>query len=170
MSIWAQAAPKLTTSLNACLAKLEEPPASGKRTVPSASWRRRGEDDAGDEEDERRQAEREGRGDAQCVVDRGADVPVDGREKSRRPEDALETMLFTAPPGHGRNLLRYPVGVRVIGVIALGLVLCVAASAASGGHPALRVTDLTPFTVHGWRFNAGEHLRIVAHDEAQRRA
>jgi hypothetical protein len=69
-------------------------------------------------------------------------------------------MLFTAPPGHRRNLLRYPVGVRVIGVIALGLTLCVAASAASG-RPALRVTDLKPFTVHGWRFDAGERLRIV---------
>jgi hypothetical protein len=69
-------------------------------------------------------------------------------------------MLFAAPPGHRRNLLRYPVGVRVIGVIALGLTLCVAASAASG-RPALRVTDLKPFTVHGWRFDAGERMRVV---------
>src|SRR5829696_6877256 len=50
--------------------------------------------------------------------------------------------------------------VRMVGVIALGLVLSTAATAASG-RPALRVTDLKPFTVHGWRFNAGEHLRIV---------
>jgi hypothetical protein len=50
--------------------------------------------------------------------------------------------------------------VRAIGVIALGLTLCVAASAASG-RPALRVTDLKPFTVDGWRFDAGERLRIV---------
>ena len=122
--------------------------------------RRRGEDDAGDEEDERRQAEREGRGDAERVVDRGADVPVDGGEESGRPEDALEAMLFTAPPRHRRNLLRYAVGMRVIGVIALGLTLCAAASAASG-RPALRVTDLKPFTVQGYRFDPGEHLRIV---------
>jgi hypothetical protein len=50
--------------------------------------------------------------------------------------------------------------VRGIGVIALGLTLCVAASAASA-RPQLRVTDLKPFTIHGWRFDAGERLRIV---------
>jgi hypothetical protein len=50
---------------------------------------------------------------------------------------------------------------RVVGVIALGLTLSAAASAASGARPALRVTDRTPFTVHGWRFDSGEHLRIV---------
>jgi hypothetical protein len=36
LSICAQAAPKETTSLKAWRAKLEEPPASGKLTVPSA--------------------------------------------------------------------------------------------------------------------------------------
>jgi hypothetical protein len=50
--------------------------------------------------------------------------------------------------------------VRAIGVIALSLGL--AASAASAvSRPALRVTDLSPFTVHGLRFKSGEHLRIV---------
>jgi hypothetical protein len=49
---------------------------------------------------------------------------------------------------------------RLVGVIALGLALITVATAAPGG-PALRVTDLKPFTVHGWRFNAGERLRIV---------
>ena len=50
---------------------------------------------------------------------------------------------------------------RAIGVIALGLALSAAATAAPGDRPALRVTDVKPFTVHGWRFNAGEHLRVV---------
>ena len=49
---------------------------------------------------------------------------------------------------------------RVIGVIALALAVSTAATAASS-RPALRVTDLKPFTVHGWRFAAGERLRIV---------
>ncbi len=49
---------------------------------------------------------------------------------------------------------------RVIGVIALGLTLSAAATATSG-RPALRVTDLQPFTVQGYRFDPGEHLRIV---------
>ena len=49
---------------------------------------------------------------------------------------------------------------RVIGVIALGLALSGAATAASG-RPAVRVTDLTPFTVHGYRFDSGERLRLV---------
>jgi hypothetical protein len=50
---------------------------------------------------------------------------------------------------------------RAVGVIALGLTLSAAASAASGARPVLRVTDLKPFTVQGSRFHAGEHLRIV---------
>jgi hypothetical protein len=50
---------------------------------------------------------------------------------------------------------------RVVGVIALGLTLSAAATAASGGRPVLRVTDRAPFTVHGWRFKADEHLRVV---------
>jgi hypothetical protein len=32
---------------------------------------------------------------------------------------------------------------------------------AASGRPAVRVTDLTPFTVHGYRFDAGERLRLV---------
>lgn len=35
------------------------------------------------------------------------------------------------------------------------------AAAAASSRPALRVTDLRPFTVHGWRFKEDEHLRIV---------
>lgn len=50
---------------------------------------------------------------------------------------------------------------RVVGVIALGLALSAAPTAASGARPALHVTDRAPFTVHGWRFKAGEHLRVV---------
>jgi hypothetical protein len=69
-------------------------------------------------------------------------------------------MLFPAPPRHARNLLRYPAGMRGIGVIALALAVSTAATAASG-RPVLRATDLKPFTVHGYRFDAGEHLRIV---------
>jgi hypothetical protein len=49
---------------------------------------------------------------------------------------------------------------RVIGVIALSLGVAAAASA-SAGRPALRVTDLSPFTVHGWRFDSGQNLRVV---------
>src|SRR4051794_1093274 len=58
------------------------------------------------------------------------------------------------------QLRRYHGGVRVVGVIALGLTLSAAATAAAG-RPALRVTDLKPFTVHGYRFKADEHLRVV---------
>ena len=47
-----------------------------------------------------------------------------------------------------------------IGVIALSLTLSAAATAASS-RPALRVTDLRPFTVHGYRFASHQHLRIV---------
>ena len=50
--------------------------------------------------------------------------------------------------------------VRAIGVIALGLTLATAATAASS-RPALQVMDLRPFTVHGARFHSGENLRIV---------
>ena len=55
--------------------------------------RRAREDEARDQEDERRQPEREDGGDAERVVDRGADVAVRGREERRRPEDALELYL-----------------------------------------------------------------------------
>jgi len=49
---------------------------------------------------------------------------------------------------------------RVIGVIAVGLTLTAAATAASS-RPVIRVSSLHPFTVHGVRFRPGEHLRIV---------
>jgi hypothetical protein len=49
---------------------------------------------------------------------------------------------------------------RVIGVVALSLVVATAASAASA-RPALRVTARTPFTVHGWRFEPSLHVRLV---------
>ena len=55
--------------------------------------RGRGEDHAGDHEDDRRQPEREDGGDAERVVDRRADVPVRGGEQRRRPEDAVEPLL-----------------------------------------------------------------------------
>jgi hypothetical protein len=50
--------------------------------------------------------------------------------------------------------------VRAIGVLALALSLSAAAAAASS-RPALRVVDLKPFTVHGYRFESRQHLRIV---------
>jgi len=65
--------------------------------------RGRGEDDAGDDEDERRQPEREDRGDAERVVDRRADVPVRGGKECGRAENALQTLL-TAPTAAGRRL------------------------------------------------------------------
>jgi hypothetical protein len=49
---------------------------------------------------------------------------------------------------------------RVIGVLALALAVGAAAATASG-RPALRVTSLRPLTVHGYRFEPHEHLRIV---------
>jgi hypothetical protein len=51
--------------------------------------------------------------------------------------------------------------VRAVGVIALSLGLAVSAASSATSRPALRVTDLSPFTVHGVRFASGEHLRIV---------
>ena len=66
--------------------------------------RRRREDQSADHKDERRQPERDPSDQAEGVVDRGADVPVGGREERRRAEDALETLL-TTPPRHARMLL-----------------------------------------------------------------
>ena len=66
---------------------------------------RRGEDEAADDEDERRQAERDARRQAERVVDRRADVPVGGRKESVRPENALELVGLPAPPGHARTLV-----------------------------------------------------------------
>jgi hypothetical protein len=50
--------------------------------------------------------------------------------------------------------------VRAVGVIALGLTVSAVATAAPT-RPAVHVADLKPFTVHGVRFHAHEHLRIV---------
>ena len=62
------------------------------------------EDDPGDDEDERRQAKRVRGGEAERVVDRGADVPVGGCEERRCPEHALELDLASAPAGHRASL------------------------------------------------------------------
>jgi hypothetical protein len=65
--------------------------------------RRRGEDDAADDEDDRGQAERDPGGQAERVVDRRADVAVRGREESRRPEDPFEPAALTPTPWHRRD-------------------------------------------------------------------
>ena len=50
---------------------------------------------------------------------------------------------------------------RAIGVV-IALSLGLAASATSAvTRPVLRVSDLSPFTVHGVRFHSNEHLRVV---------
>ena len=68
--------------------------------------RGRREDDAADDEDERREAERDARGQAERVVDRRADVAVRGREEGVRPENAFELVGLPSPPGHRRTLVR----------------------------------------------------------------
>lgn len=55
---------------------------------------------------------------------------------------------------------------RGIGVIALSLGAVAAGAAGASPHsvaarPRLHVTDLSPFTVHGFRFEAREQLRVV---------
>ncbi len=67
---------------------------------------RAGEDQPRDDEDERCEPERNRRGDAERVVDRRADVPVRGREESRRSQHALERMRLPPPSWHRLNLLR----------------------------------------------------------------
>jgi hypothetical protein len=67
-----------------------------------------GEDQAGDHEDERGEAEREDGRDAERVVDRRADVAVDGREERGRSEDPLEALLPSAAR-HRRTLAPAPV-------------------------------------------------------------
>ena len=67
---------------------------------------RAGEDQPRDDEDERREPERDRRGDAERVVDRRADVPVGGREERRRSQHALERMRLPPPSWHRLNLLR----------------------------------------------------------------
>ena len=64
----------------------------------------RGEDQPRDDEDERRQAERNPRDEAERVVDRGADVAVGGREESVRTENAVE-LVGPPPPGHAGTLV-----------------------------------------------------------------
>ena len=67
--------------------------------------RRRCEDEAADDEDERREAERDACGQAEGVIDRRADVAVGGRKESVRPENAFELVGLPAPPGHARTLV-----------------------------------------------------------------
>ena len=71
--------------------------------------RRRGEDHAGDDEDQRRQAERERGRDAERVVDRGADVAVRGREQRGGPQHPLEGIRPAAARRHRRILSEGPV-------------------------------------------------------------
>ena len=59
-----------------------------------------GEDQAGDDEGDRGQAEGEGRGDAERVVDRGADVAVGGREQGADAVDAAERFVPGDAAGH----------------------------------------------------------------------
>ena len=64
------------------------------------------EDHPRDHEHDRRQAERIGGDEAERVVDRGADVPVGGREQRARAENAAQSVLAEA--GHSRSLYRGP--------------------------------------------------------------
>ena len=59
-----------------------------------------GEDQAGDDEGDRGQAEREGGGDAERVVDRGADVAVGGREQRADAVDAAQRFVSGDSLGH----------------------------------------------------------------------
>jgi hypothetical protein len=59
---------------------------------------RRGEDDSGEDEDERRKAERERGRDAERVVDGRADVAVGRGEERRGPEHALQALRSPPPP------------------------------------------------------------------------
>ncbi len=68
-----------------------------------------GEDHAADDEDDRRQAERDPRGQPERVVDRRADVAVRGREERRSAEHAFEAVALPTPPGHGPMLLGWSV-------------------------------------------------------------
>ncbi len=65
---------------------------------------RRCEDHAADDEDDRGEAERDARRQAERVVDRGADVPVGSCEQRRCAQHPLEAMRLSAPPGHGTML------------------------------------------------------------------
>src|SRR5581483_9598157 len=63
------------------------------------------EDEARDDEDDRREAKRVERDDAERVVDRRADVPVRSREERIRPEDALELVGLSPAPRHRRDCI-----------------------------------------------------------------
>ena len=64
-----------------------------------------GEDDARRDEDERRQPERVDGGEAECVVDRRADVAVRGGEQRGRAEDTLQLDLPATSAWHRRTVL-----------------------------------------------------------------
>ena len=70
------------------------------------------EDEAGDDEDDRRQAERVDRDYAEGVVDRRADVAVRGGEERVRSEDALELLGLATPSCHGGTVVRSAVALR----------------------------------------------------------
>ena len=59
-----------------------------------------GEDQPGDQEGDRGETEREARHHAERVVDRGADVPVGGREQRPHPVDAAKRLFPGNPLGH----------------------------------------------------------------------
>jgi len=92
----------------------------GITDCPLGVCRRRGsEDQAADDEDERRQPEGDPCHEPEGVVDRRADVAVRRREQRRGPEDTLEALL-TPPPtwsaggawlrrGHAGRLVPLPV-------------------------------------------------------------
>src|SRR3954451_2079279 len=83
--------------------------AAGLRVADCAlrvACRRRGEDDAADDEDERRQPEGDTCNEAERVIDRRADVAVGGGEQGIRPENAVELVRLTTPAGHARRLVR----------------------------------------------------------------
>src|SRR4029078_6195679 len=67
--------------------------------------RGRREDQPTDQEDDGRQPERDRRGDAERVVDRGTDVAVRGREQRRSAGHAPQPLLLAPPPRHRGTLL-----------------------------------------------------------------
>src|SRR5262249_49222702 len=77
------------------------------------------EDEARDDEDDRRQAERVDRYDAEGVVDRGADVAVGGREERVRSEDALELLRLATPSCHGVTVVLAAVALPATGPVAI---------------------------------------------------
>jgi len=55
--------------------------------------------------------------------------------------------------------------VKVFAAIALAAACALPAQAASTRTARVAVTDLSPFTVHGWRFLPHEHVRVVVRVE-----